>query len=124
MAGSVTLDKSKDFAIRIVKLYKYLRENKREFVMSKQLLRCGTSIGANLSEALYGISRKDFLSKVSISLKECAETKYWLELLNQTGYLNDNEFKSISDDCNELIKLLASTVITTRKNDSEGSAPQ
>ncbi len=124
MAGSVTFDKSKDFAIRIVKLYKYLSENKREYVMSKQLLRCGTSIGANLSEALYGISRKDFLAKVSISLKECAETKYWLELLNQTGYLNDNEFKSIFDDCNELIKLLASTVITTRKNDSEESALQ
>ena len=124
MADSVTLDKSKDFAIRIVKLYKYLRENKREYVMSKQLLRCGTSIGANLTEALYGISRKDFLAKVSISLKECAETKYWLELLNRTGYLSDNEFKSIHDDCNELIKLLASTVITTRKNDSEESAPQ
>ena len=120
----MTLDKSKDFAIRIVKLYKYLRENKREYVMSKQLLRCGTSIGANLTEALYGISRKDFLAKVSISLKECAETKYWLELLNRTGYLSDNEFKSIHDDCNELIKLLASTVITTRKNDSEESAPQ
>ena len=124
MAGSVTFNKSKDFAIRIVKLYKYLSENKREYVMSKQLLRCGTSIGANLSEALYGISRKDFLAKVSISLKECAETKYWLELLNQTGYLNDNEFKSIFDDCNELIKLLESTVITTRKNDSEESALQ
>ena len=124
MADSVTLDKSKDFAIRIVKLYKYLREDKREYVMSKQLLRCGTSIGANLTEALYGISRKDFLAKVSISLKECAETKYWLELLNRTGYLNDNEFKSIFDDCTELIKLLASTVITTRKNDSEESALQ
>ena len=124
MANSVTLDKSKDFAIRIVKLYKYLREDKREYVMSKQLLRCGTSIGANLTEALYGISRKDFLAKVSISLKECAETKYWLELLNRTGYLNDNEFKSIFDDCTELIKLLASTVITTRKNDSEESALQ
>lgn len=124
MADSVTLDKSKDFAIRIVKLYKYLREDKREYVMSKQLLRCGTSIGANLTEALYGISRKDFLAKVSISLKECAETKYWLELLNRTEYLNDNEFKSIFDDCTELIKLLASTVITTRKNDSEESALQ
>lgn len=117
MADSVTLDKSKEFAIRIVKLYNYLRK-KREFVMSNQLLRCGTSIGANLAEALYGISRKDFLAKTSISLKECAETKYWLELLNKTGYLNDNEYKSINDDCTELIKLLSSTVITTRKNDS------
>ena len=121
MTDSVTLDKSKEFAIRIVKLYKYLRKEKREFVMSNQLLRCGTSIGANLTEALYGISRKDFLSKVSISLKECAETKYWLELLNKTGYLNNNEYKSINDDCTEIIKLLASTVKTTRQNDSESS---
>ena len=117
----MTLDKSKEFAIRIVKLYKYLRKEKQEFVMSNQLLRCGTSIGANLTEALYGISRKDFLSKVSISLKECAETKYWLELLNKTGYLNNNEYKSINDDCTEIIKLLASTVKTTRQNDSESS---
>ena len=84
--------------------------------MSKQLLRCGTSIGANLSEALYGISRNDFLSKVYISLKECAETKYWLELLNKTDYLSDSEFKSIDDDCTELIKLLTSIVKTTRQN--------
>ena len=124
MAESVTLDKSKEFAIRIVKLYNYLRKEKREFVMSKQLMRCGTSIGANLSEAIYGISRKDFLAKASISLKECAETKYWLELLNKTGYLNDNEFNSIDEDCTELIKLLASTVITTRQNDSEQSSQQ
>lgn len=124
MADSVTLDKSKEFAIRIVKLYNYLRKEKREFVMSNQLLRCGTSIGANLAEALYGISRKDFLAKVSISLKECAETKYWLELLNKTGYLNDNEYKSINDDCTELIKLLASTVKTTRENDSTLPTPQ
>lgn len=120
MAESVTLDKSKEFAIRIVKLYNYLRKEKREFVMSKQLMRCGTSIGANLSEAIYGISRKDFLAKASISLKECAE----LELLNKTGYLNDNEFNSIDEDCTELIKLLASTVITTRQNDSEQSSQQ
>ena len=121
---SLTFGKSKQFAIRIVKLYNYLCKEKREYVMSKQLLRCGTSIGANLSEAIYGISRKDFLAKTSISLKECAETKYWLELLNKTGYLNDNEFKSINDDCTELIKLLASTVITSRQNDSEQSTLQ
>ena len=89
MADSLTLDKSKDFAIRIVKLYKYLCNDKREFVMSKQLLPSGTSIGANISEALYGISRKDFLSKVYISLKECSETKYWLELLYKTEYLSE-----------------------------------
>ncbi len=121
MANSITMDKSMDFSIRIVKLYQYLRKQKREYVMSKQLLRCGTSIGANLTEAKYGISRKDFLAKVSISLKECAETNYWLELLNRTGFLNDNEYKSIHDDCTELIKLLASTMKATRQNDSKQS---
>ena len=116
MADSLTLDKSKDFAIRIVKLYKYLCNDKREFVISKQLLRSGTSIGANISEALYGISRKDFLSKVYISLKECSETKYWLELLYKTEYLSENEFISINSDCAELMKLLTSIVKTTRQN--------
>ena len=119
MAESMTLDKSKVFAIRIVNLYKYLCSEKREFVMSKQLLRCGTSIGANLSEAYYGISRNDFLAKVFISLKECAETKYWLELLNETGYLPENEFNSIYDNCTELMKLLVSIAKTTRENDAK-----
>ena len=119
MAESVTLDKSKDFAIRIVNLYKYLCNEKREFIMSKQILRCGTSIGANLSEAICGISRNDFLAKVFISLKECAETRYWLELLNKTDYLSDSEVKSIDNDCTELIKLLTSTIKTTRRNDAK-----
>ncbi|MBR2146240.1 MAG: four helix bundle protein [Muribaculaceae bacterium] len=116
MAESLTLDKSKDFAIRIVKLYKYLRDDKHEFILSKQLLRSGTSIGANLSEALYGVSRSDFLAKVFISLKECAETRYWLELLYKTDYLTDIEFTSIDNDCTELMKLLTSIVKTTREN--------
>ena len=92
-------------------------KDKHEYVMSKQLLRCGTSIGANLSEAIYGVSRNDFLAKVYISLKECAETKYWLDILHETNYLSDNEFNSIDEDCTELIKLLTSTVKTTRIND-------
>lgn len=119
MADSVTFDKSKEFAIRIVRLYNYLRNDKREFVMSKQLLRSGTSIGANLSEAIYGVSRSDFLAKVYISLKECSETKYWLELLNKTDYLSDSEYNSINEDCTVLIKLLTSTVKTTRENDTK-----
>ena len=119
MADSLTLDKSKDFAVRIVKLYNYLRKEKHEFVLSKQLLRSGTSIGANLSEALYGISRNDFLAMVYISLKECAETKYCLELLKDTNYLSHNEFNSIDQDCTELIKLLTSIVKTTRQNDTK-----
>lgn len=106
---SVTLDKSKNFSIRIVRLYQYLCTEKKEFVLSKQLLRSGTSIGANLAEAIYGISDKDFLSKMYISLKECAETKYWLELLFKTDYLTEQQYQSINEDCTELIKLLTSS---------------
>jgi four helix bundle protein len=113
---SITLAKSKDFAIRIVRLYQYLCEEKREYVLSKQLLRSGTSIGANLSESIYGISYKDFLSKVYISLKECAETKYWIELLYKTDYLTEAQFNSIDEDCTELIKLLTATSKTAAAN--------
>ena len=109
---SVTLDKSKNFAIRIVRLYQYLCTEKKEFVLSKQLLRSGTSIGANLAEAIYGISDKDFLSKIYISLKECAETNYWLELLFKTDYLTEQQYQSINEDCTELIKLLTSSAKT------------
>ena len=109
---SVTLDKSKNFAIRIVRLYQYLCTEKKEFVLSKQLLRSGTSIGANLAEAIYGISDKDFLSKMYISLKECAETKYWLELLFKTDYLTEQQYPSINEDCTELSKLLTSSAKT------------
>ena len=109
---SVTLDKSKNFAIRIVRPYQYLCTEKKEFVLSKQLLRSGTSIGANLAEEIYGISDKDFLSKMYISLKECAETKYWLELLFKTDYLTEQQYQSINEDCTELIKLLTSSAKT------------
>ena len=104
--------KSKRFTVRIVRLYKYLCEEKREFVVSKQLLRCGTSIGANLAEAECAISKKDFLSKVYIALKECMETKYWLELLQETEYLSAEEFQSIYADCEEIRKMLSSTTKT------------
>ena len=104
--------KSKRFAVRIVKLYKYLCEEKHEYVLSKQLLRSGTSIGANLAEAECAISKKDFLSKIYIALKECAETKYWLELLNETEYLTEAQFQSIFSDCEELRKMLSATTKT------------
>ena len=104
--------KSKRFAVRIVKLYKYLCEEKHEYVLSKQLLRSGTSIGANLAEAECAISKKDFLSKIYIALKECAETKYWLELLNETEYLTVAQFQSIFSDCEELRKMLSATTKT------------
>lgn len=105
-------DKSKAFAIRIVKLCAYLKRNKREFVMSKQLLRCGTSIGANLAEAECAVSRKDFSSKVYIALKECAETMYWLELLRETDYLTAEQYKSIQSDAIELRRILTATTKT------------
>lgn len=104
--------KSKRFAIRIVRLYKHLCENFREYDLFKQLLRSGTSIGANLAEAECAISRKDFLAKVYISLKECSETEYWLELLYETDYLTKTEYESIFSDCDELRKMLSSTTRT------------
>ena len=104
--------KSKKFALRIVKLYKYMCDDKREFIMSKQILRSGTSIGANLAEAECAISKKDFLAKVYISLKECAETKYWLELFFEAEYLTESEYNSLNSDCEELRKMLSSTTKT------------
>ena len=104
--------KSKRFAVRIIKLYRFLSEDEREYVMSKQLLRCGTSIGANLAEAECAISRKDFLAKVYIALKECAETKYWLELLCETEYLSEQQYNSMIVDCEEIRRMLSATTKT------------
>jgi four helix bundle protein len=101
-------DKSYAFALRIVVLYRFLSEEMREFVLSKQVLRSGTSIGANVEEALGGQSGKDFQAKLLIAYKEARETLYWLRLLHDSGYINDNNFDSLSSDCNELLKLLGS----------------
>lgn len=109
---SITLSKSKAFAVRIVRLYQYLCDVKREYVLSKQILRSGTSVGANLSEAVHGISEKDFLAKLFIAKKECSETIYWLELLHETEYLSDEGFISLNDDCTELLKLLTASAKT------------
>ena len=106
--------KSFQFAIRIVNLYKYLRKEKKEFVLSKQLLRSGTSIGANVAESQQGQSRADFISKLSIALKEAAETNYWLRLLHATDFLDDAEFRSVHNDCRELEKILTSILKSTR----------
>lgn len=114
--NSITRTKSKSFAIRIIKLYGYLCESKKEFVISKQLLRSGTSIGANIVEASCGFSRKDFLAKTYIAFKECAETIYWLELLHETGYLTEQEFSSIYSEAVELSKILSSITKTTKEN--------
>ena len=112
MRENIPLTKSKVFAIRIVNLNKYLCEEKGEFIMSKQILRSGTSIGANLAEAEYANSKKDFLFKQSIALKEAAETKFWLEILHETEYISHAQFESIYQDCVEIIKLLTSSTKT------------
>lgn len=104
--------KSKKFAVRIVNLYKYLCSEKNEYVLSKQILRSGTSIGANIAESECAISKKDFLAKLYIALKECVETIYWLDLLYETDYLSENEFKSLKSDCEELRKMLSSSTKT------------
>lgn len=105
---SVVFEKSKNFALRIIALYKYLCDEKREFILSKQLLRSGTSIGANIAEANCACSRKDFLAKMYIAFKESAETAYWLELLYKAQYLTREQYDSINADCGELQKLLSS----------------
>ena len=112
---SVIEQKSFQFAIRIVKLCKHLRSTKKEYTLSKQLVRSGTSIGANVAEAQQAQSKADFVSKLSISLKETTETKYWLKLLHATDYLSDAEYQSISSDCVELEKILVSILKTSRK---------
>ena len=91
MNGNTIYDKAFDFAIRVVKLYKFLCDNHKEYTLSKQLLRCGTSIGANVHEAISAQSKKDFISKMAIANKEARETKYWIDLLTKTEYLNKNE---------------------------------
>ena len=98
------------FAVRIVKLCKYLRNTKKEYTLSKQLLRSGTSIGANIAEAIYGSSRKDFVSKLYIAEKEAAETLYWLELLTSCEYIPANLYLSMRKDCRELLSMLAASI--------------
>ncbi len=113
---NITENKSFNFAVRIINLYKHISKEKSEYVLSKQLLRSGTSIGANVSEAVQGQSRNDFLAKMNIALKEAYETEYWLRLLRSTDYLSEKEYTSIYNDCTELEKLLVSIVKTTKKS--------
>ncbi len=116
MSKSITESKSFEFAVRIVNLYKYLTKDKNEYVLSKQLLRSGTSIGANVSEGERAQSKADFYAKMSIALKEANETSYWLKLLYETDYLTEKEFLSVENDVNELISLLVSICKTTQNN--------
>ena len=115
MKDNIIETKSFDFAVRIVNLYKYLTEINKEFVLSKQLLRSGTIIGANVSEAERGQSKADFYAKMSIALKEANETYYWIRLLYQTEYLNQEQFESIENSIKEIIALLTSICKSTQK---------
>ena len=107
--------KSFRFAVRIVKLCKYLNTDKKEYVLSKQLLRAGTSVGANIAEAEQAQSRADFISKMNIALKEAVETNYWLRLLKASDYLTQDEFSSIHSDCRVLEKMLTAIVKSAKK---------
>ena len=107
-------DKSYDFALRIIKLYKYLIYEKKEFVLSKQVLKSGTSIGANVEEAIGGQSRRDFLAKISIAYKETRETHYWLRLLRDSNFLKKDVSQSLLRDCEELLKILGSIQKTVK----------
>ena len=111
---SILLEKSLKFASRIVKLHKYLIKEKHENIISKQIIRSATSIGANANEAIYGISKSDFIAKLHISAKETAETEYWLRLLILSDYISDKEGQSLLNDCLEIKKILISTLNTAK----------
>jgi four helix bundle protein len=113
MNENAVVEKSFEFAVRIVNLYKYLTQEHKEYTLSKQLLRCGTSIGANISEAQRGQSKADFTAKMCIALKEANETDYWLRLLCRTNYLSENQYNNIAADLRELLGLLTAICKTT-----------
>ena len=111
---SIILVKSYAFALTVIKLYKYLINEKKEFVLSRQILRSGTSIGANVNEAISGQSKRDFVHKLSIGLKEARETLYWLNLIKDSDYLPEDSFNQMNGDCSEIIKILTSIILTTK----------
>ncbi len=114
MKENIILDKSYSFSIRIVNLYKYLAQSKKEFILSKQLVRSGTSIGANIEEAIGGQSRKDFYAKINVAYKEARETHYWLRILRDTNYISQKQAVSILADCDELLKIIGSIIRTIK----------
>jgi four helix bundle protein len=113
---NLILDKTFEFSLKIIEIYKILQYEKKEFVMSKQLLRSATSIGANAVEADSAQSHRDFIAKMSIAFKEANETKYWLRLLMKSGYVNS---KTIIDDCDEIVRILTTILLTARKNEEK-----
>lgn len=118
MKDSILKNKSRTFALRIIRMYNYLCDEKKEYVMSKQVLRSGTSIGANIAEAFYAQSEADFIAKLYISRKEAGETIYWIDLLKDSSYIGYDMADSISKDCEELLKLLTSSIKTVKSKQS------
>ena len=116
MAQSIMLDRAKDFAVNIVILCREIRQEQRETVLTNQLLRAGTSIGANIHESKYAHGTADFVAKMQIALKECYESEYWLELLNRTGYLPDERYRPLQNDCGSLRRMLISSINTVKSN--------
>ena len=119
MSDSVMLEKAKDFAVETVKICKSIKEAKRESVLTNQLIRSGTSIGANIHESKYAHSTADFIAKMQIALKECYKSEYWLELLNRTDYLSDEQYRSLQGLCGSIRRMLISSINTTKTNTSE-----
>lgn len=116
MSESIMLNKAKEFAVDIVKLCKHIKQTQKESVLSNQLLRCGTSIGANIYESKYAQSKADFISKMQIALKECYESEYWLELLECTGYISNEHYKKLQSNCGSIRQMLISSINTTKSN--------
>ena len=114
MNKNILQEKSYQFAIKIIAIYKELRERHKEYVLSKQLLRCGTSVGANIEEAIGGQSEKDFRAKISIAYKEARETHYWIRLLRDSDYLPKEDAKILLDDCEEILKISGKTLNTLK----------
>ena len=114
MAESIMLDKAKDFAVEIINMSKRIKETKRESVLTNQLMRSGTSIGANIHESKYAHGTADFISKMQIALKECYESEYWLELLNRTGYINNEQYKTLINNGGQIRRMLISSINTVK----------
>lgn len=120
MNENLILAKSKDFALWVIRLYQYLCETKKEYILSKQVLRSGTSIGANAKEAAHAQSKADFYAKMYLAYKEANETEYWLELLHESRYIEKDAFDSIYSDCKEIIKILAAITKTQKQSTQKG----
>ena len=115
---NIIVERSKAFALRIIKLRYFLIKEKKEYIMSEQVFRCGTSVGANVKEAIRGQSKPDFCAKMNIALKEASEAEYWLELLHESNFIADNAFESLYSDCQEILKILVSITKTQKKKKS------